>query len=123
MSFEGETSVYVQYTCARANSVLAKAESITLPEGYQPNAVEYEVVKLLASFKETLIEASEKYEPSYIARYAVDLAQKFNKFYIECKILNEQGDTKQFRLALTAATLQTLKNALAILGIGVPDKM
>ena len=123
LSFEGETSVYVQYTCARANSVLAKAESITLPEGYQPNAVEYEVVKLLASFKETLIEASEKYEPSYIARYAVDLAQKFNKFYIECKILNEQGDTKQFRLALTAATLQTLKNALAILGIGVPDKM
>lgn len=123
LSFEGETSVYVQYTCARANSVLSKAESITLPVGYQPNAVEYEVVKSLATFKETLIEASEKYEPSYIARFAVDLAQKFNKFYIECKILSEKGDTKQFRLALTAATLQTLKNALAILGIGIPEKM
>ena len=123
LSFEGETSVYVQYTCARANSVLAKAEDIRLPNEYLPNAAEYEVVKSLASFKETLIEASEKYEPSYIARYAVDLAQKFNKFYIDCKILSEQGDTKQFRLALTAATLQILKNALSILGIGVPEKM
>ena len=123
LSFEGETSVYVQYTCARANSVLSKAGNVSLPIGYQPNTLEYEVVKSLASFKETLIEASEKYEPSYIARYAVDLAQKFNKFYIDCKILAEEGDTKQFRLALTAATLQTLKNALAILGIGVPEKM
>ena len=123
LSFEGETSVYVQYTCARANSVLSKAGNISLPVGYQPNALEYEVVKLLSTFKETLIEASEKYEPSYIARYAVDLAQKFNKFYIECKILAAEGDTKQFRLALTAATLQTLKNALSILGIGVPEKM
>ena len=123
LSFEGETSVYVQYTCARANSVLSKAGNVTLPVGYLPNAFEYEVVKALASFKETLIEASEKYEPSYIARYAVDLAQKFNKFYIDCKILTEEGDTKQFRLALTEATLQTLKNALAILGIGVPEKM
>ena len=123
LSFEGETSVYVQYTCARANSVLAKAVDITLPADYQPNALEFEVVKAIAAFKETLIEASEKYEPSYIARFAVDLAQKFNKFYIDCKILSEEGDTKKFRLALTAATLQTLKNALAILGIGVPDKM
>ena len=123
LSFEGETSVYVQYTCARANSILSKAGDIILPADYQPNALEYEVVKLLSAFKETLIEASEKFEPSYITRYAVDLAQKFNKFYIDCKILTEVGDTKQFRLALTKATLQTLKNALTILGIGVPEKM
>lgn len=123
LSFEGETSVYVQYTCARANSVISKAEKIRLPDDYQPNAVEFEVVKALAAFKTTLVEAAEKYEPSYIARYAVDLAQKFNKFYIDCKILSVEGETKDFRLALTAATLQTLKNALALLGIGVPDKM
>lgn len=123
LSFEGETSVYVQYTCARANSVLAKAENMKMPEGYTPNAVEFEVIKTIAAFKDTLTEASEKYEPCYIARYAVDLAQKFNKFYIDCKILMAEGDTKAFRLALTAATLQTLKNALSILGIGVPDKM
>lgn len=124
LSFEGETSVYVQYTCARANSVLSKAgDSGCVVEGYEPNAQEFEVVKQLASFPDTLKEAAEKYEPCYIARFAVDLAQKFNKFYIDCKILNAEGDTKQFRLALTKAVLQTLKNALAILGIGVPDKM
>lgn len=124
LSFEGETSVYVQYTCARANSVLSKAgDSGCVVEGYEPNAQEFEVVKQLASFPDALKEAADKYEPCYIARFAVDLAQKFNKFYIDCKILNAEGDTKQFRLALTKAVLQTLKNALAILGIGVPDKM
>lgn len=123
LSFEGETSVYVQYTCARANSVLSKGGVIAPLTRYAPNAVEFEVVKELAAFKEALLEAAEKYEPSYISRYVVDLAQKFNKFYIDCKILTAEGDAKAFRLALTAATLRVLKNALAILGIGVPDKM
>ena len=84
---------------------------------------EFEVVKSLAAFPETVVEAAEKYEPSYIARYAVDLAQKFNKFYFDCKILTAEEGVKQFRLALTGAVLRTLKNALGLLGIGVPDKM
>ncbi|MDE6597570.1 MAG: arginine--tRNA ligase [Clostridia bacterium] len=124
LSFEGETSVYVQYTCARANSVLLKAgEKGSIPQNYQPNAQEYEVVKTLATFPDILKDAAEKYEPSIVTRFAVDLAQKFNKFYIDCKILTAEGDAKKFRLALTNATLQTLKNALSILGIGVPEKM
>ena len=124
LSFEGETSVYVQYTCARANSDLMKSGNVgTVPENYQPNAQEFEVVKQLAAFPEILTEAADKYEPCYIARYAVDLSQKFNKFYFDCKILTAEGDAKSFRLALTQAVLQTLKNALSILGIGVPDKM
>ena len=124
LSFEGETGVYVQYTCARANSVLTKSDNgFEIPENYTPNAQEFEVVKQLQSFPETLTEAADKYEPCYIARYAVDLAQKFNKFYIDCKILTAEGDAKQFRLSLTRAVLQTLKNALSLLGIGVPDKM
>lgn len=124
LSFEGETSVYVQYTCARANSVLAKSgDKEVYPQNYTPNAQEFEVIKALASFPEMVKDAAEKYEPSYIARYAVDLAQKYNKFYIDCKILTAEGDAKNFRLALTQATLQTLKNALALLGIGVPEKM
>lgn len=124
LSFEGETSVYVQYTCARANSVLEKSgEYEAFPQNYMPNAQEFEVIKALASFPETVKDAAEKYEPSYVARFAVDLAQKYNKFYIDCKILTAEGDTKAFRLALTRATLQTLKNALALLGIGVPEKM
>ncbi len=124
LSFEGETSVYVQYTCARANSVLLKSGTALKPaHGYSPNELEAEVIKSLAAFPETVREATEKYEPSVIARYAVDLAQKFNKFYIDCKILTAEGDAKGFRLTLTKATLQTLKNALALLGIGVPEKM
>lgn len=124
LSFDGETSVYVQYTCARANSVLSKAEEeISVPEGYEPAAQEFEVIKQLASFPAILKEAADKYEPCYIARFAVDLAQKFNKFYIDCKILSAEGDAKNFRLALTKAVLQALKNALMILGIGVPEKM
>ena len=68
--------------------------------------------------------AAEKYEPSIIARFAVDVAQKFNKFYFDCKILSaEDENVKNFRLALTAATKQALKNAFALLGIGMPDKM
>lgn len=124
LSFEGETSVYVQYTCARANSVLLKSGlKVNLPQSYAPNAQEFEVIKSVAAFPETVTEAAEKYEPSIIARYAVDLAQKYNKFYIDCKILNAEGETKDFRLALTRAVLQTLKNALKLLGIGVPEKM
>lgn len=125
LSFEGETSVYVQYTCARANSVVAKAqaEKVALPENFSVNAQEFEVIKALAAFPDTVREAAEKYEPCYIARYAVDLAQKFNKFYIDCKILSAEENAKGLRIEITRATLQTLTNALGLLGIGVPDKM
>ncbi len=125
LSFEGETSVYVQYTCARAASVIEKAGGYAaeMPENPAVGDEEFEVIKCLASFPETVVDAAEKYEPSYIARYAVDLAQKFNKFYFDCKILTAEGQTKDFRLQLTKATLRTLENALALLGIGVPDKM
>ncbi len=124
LSFEGETSVYVQYTAARANSVLSKSGlNITVPQNYEPNHQEAEVIKELAAFPEVLKEAADKYEPCYVSRFAVSLAQKFNKFYIECKILTAEGAVKDFRLALTYATLQTIKNALAILGIEVPEKM
>ncbi|MDE6613708.1 MAG: arginine--tRNA ligase, partial [Clostridia bacterium] len=113
-----------QYTGARANSVLLKSDGqYKLPENYEPNAQEFEVIKELAAFPEILKEAAEKYEPCYVSRFAVSLAQKFNKFYIDCKILTAEGDAKSFRLALTKATLQTLKNALAILGISMPEKM
>lgn len=125
LSFEGETSVYVQYTCARANSVISKAEGLNCSLSAEPSLLpqEFEVVKALAAFPDTVKEAAEKYEPCYIARYAVDLAQKFNKFYFDCKILSAEDNVKGLRIELTKATLQTLKNALKLLGIGVPDKM
>ena len=81
------------------------------------------MVKTLASFPDAVKEAAEKYEPSIIARYAVDLSQKFNKFYFDCKILTAEEEVKGFRIQLTKATKQTLTNALSLLGIGVPEKM
>ena len=124
LNFDGETSVYVQYTCARANSVLQKGGMPTAYEIPALCAEEIELVKALASFPETVRSSAEKYEPSYIARFAVDVAQKFNKFYFDCKILSADDEkVKNFRLALTNATLQALKNAFALLGIGIPDKM
>ena len=123
LNFEGETSCYVQYTCARANSVLAKggrAKEFTVGEVCPQ---EFEIVKQLAEFPSVLKDALDKYEPCFIARFAVDLAQKFNKFYFDCSILNAEGETRDFRLALCEATLITLKNALTLLGIGVPEKM
>ena len=124
LNFDGETSVYVQYTCARAQSVLQKGG---VPESYEIptlDAEEIELVKALATFPETVKAAAEKYEPSFVARFAVDVAQKYNKFYFDCKILTAQDEkTKNFRLALTNATLQALKNAFALLGIGIPEKM
>lgn len=125
LNFEGETSVYVQYTCARANSVLQKAgdtAGYAVPDSL--TAEEFDLARALDAFPETVLSAAEKYEPCIISRLCVDIAQKFNKFYFNCKILTaETEELKNFRLALTKATLQTLTNALSLLGIGVPEKM
>ena len=123
LNFEGETSCYVQYTCARANSVLEKggAGRCCAPETVTPQ--EFEVIKKLAEFPDVLKSALEKYEPCFIARYCVDLAQLYNKFYFDCSILNAEEPTRSFRLALTESVLITLKNGLGLLGIGVPSKM
>ena len=124
LNFDGETSVYVQYTCARANSVLAKGGVPAAYEIPELSTVEIDLVKAIATLPETVKDAAEKYEPSLVARFAVDVAQKFNKFYFDCKILAAEDEkTKNFRLALTNATLQALKNAFALLGIGIPEKM
>ena len=129
LNFDGETSVYVQYTCARAKSVLQKAgvaaeKSRGYTLDFALNEAETDLAKALADFPDTVREAAEKYEPSFIARYAVDLSQKFNKFYFDCKILSAEDENKKaFRLDLTAATARVLTNAFALLGISMPDKM
>ena len=124
LNFEGETSCYVQYTCARANSVLDKGGRGGTYSVGEVVPQEFELVKKLADFPSTLHDALEKYEPCFVARYAVDLSQLFNKFYFDCSILNAGDEnTRNFRLALTQTTLVTLTNALRLLGIGVPEKM
>ena len=127
LNFDGETSVYVQYTCARAASVLSKAaaDGIAFDEAASgtPNAQEAELLKALGDFPATVREAAEKYEPSFVARWCVDTAKLFNKCYFDCKILQAEEDVRAFRLALTKATLTALTNGLGLLGIGVPEKM
>ena len=126
LNFDGETSVYVQYTCARAASVLNKAQAEGLAGGAAPAAVgdaEFELVKLLAEFPAAVLQAAERYEPSIISRFCLDAAKLYNKFYLDCKILQAEGEVRAFRLSLTQAALSVLKTGLGLLGIGVPEKM
>lgn len=123
LNFDGETGPYVQYTCARCKSVLRKSGEI---ENYKTDSVndeEYSLSLLLSRFPEIVMQSAEKYEPSIITRYSVDLAQAYNKFYFDCRILGEEDNVKNYRLALTKATLTVLTNSLKLLGIGVPEKM
>ncbi len=124
-NFDGETGPYVQYTAARCASVLEKAGDFTFnPNGVCPvTDAEFEVASLLASFPETVKNAAEKREPSFVTRFAVDLAQAYNKFYFECKILDAEPEIKAMRLALTKATHTVIKTALSLLGIETPQRM
>ncbi len=123
LSFEGETCPYVQYTVARCNSVLNKCGEIL--EYVQPeiSADEYEVLATLGRFNDVVKSSAEKYEPSLITRYALDLAGVFNKFYISSKISTEEHNVKNFRLAITKAVKITLTNALTLLGIETVEQM
>ena len=124
LNFDGETGPYCQYTYARAVSVLKKGGEIGLyADDYNLNDDEYTLLSLLAEYPEVIKQSAEKYEPSMITRYAVDVSEAFNKFYFDCKILGEEDGVKNFRLALTFATKTVLKNALSLLGIKTPEKM
>lgn len=124
LSFEGETCPYVQYTVARCNSVLKKCgetKSFVVPEKIEEE--EYGVVSVLAKFPEVVSSAAEKYEPSLVTRYALDLATAFNKFYIACKIATGDENIRNFRLNIAKAVKITLTNALALLGIETVEQM
>ncbi|MBL1226277.1 arginine--tRNA ligase [Enterococcus sp. BWR-S5] len=122
--FEGETGPYVQYTHARAMSILRKG-SFTPNEAmnYSLNDKEsWEIVKMLQKFPETVMQAAEKYEPSVIAKHAIQLAQAFNKYYAHVKILADD-EQKESRLALVYAMAVLLKEDLRLLGLHAPDEM
>lgn len=123
LSFEGETCPYLQYTVARCNSLLKKCGE---PETYtvtDVNEDEYAVISAIGRFNETVKAAGEKYEPSLITRYALDLASVFNKFYINCKIATEREEVKNFRLSIVKGVKITLTNALSLLGIDTVEQM
>ena len=124
LSFDGNTGPYVQYTYARACSVLEKtgeSYSMTDAELTEP---EFELAKALAVFPERVISAINDYEPSCVTRYTLELAAAFNRFYHECKIANcEDEKVKRNRIALTSAVKRTLKTALGLICMKTPEKI
>ena len=124
LNFDGETCPYVQYTHARANSLLEKAGAFD-PAKADFSSLEnaHELVSAIASFGDTIKAAADKREPSVVTRLAVDVAEIFNKYYIDNRILNAEEGVREARLLLTFAVKQVLKNALSLLGIAAPDKM
>ena len=126
LSFEGETGPYVQYTRARCCAVLRKAEEeVTTDINYELlNDVDSaEVLKVIASFNKTILNAMRKNEPHIITRFVLDLAQAFNKFYHDNSILVEDAELRKARLALVCATRQALENGLKLLGMQAPERM
>lgn len=122
--FEGETGPYVQYTHARAMSILRKADFVSdETKTYALNDKDsWEVIKLIQKFPETVLQAAEKYEPSVIAKHAIQLAQAFNKYYAHVKILLDD-DQKEARLALVYSVATILKEDLRLLGLHAPNEM
>ena len=126
LNFDGETGPYVQYTHARAMSVLRKAgdgaesaPDYSALEGEQALAV----LKNLAAFPDIVEKACEKNEPSVVTRHMIDLAQSFNKFYYDIRIIDEDAAATAARLELCRATAQVLKTGLYLIGVGAPDRM
>ncbi len=127
LNFDGETGPYVQYTHARCSSV------VRLAENFDPsNEVDFSVItepdaifllKEINRFPKVVLDAADKYEPSIVARFAVDVAQAFNKFYNSTRINVPEENVKNARVMLTYLTKRTLSDALELLGIQAPEAM
>ena len=124
VSFEGETGPYFQYAYARIQSILRKANFTPSTDAtYSLNDPEsWEIIKLLQDFSRVVKRAAENYDPSLIAKYAINLAQAFNKYYAHTRILDESPE-RDSRLALSYSTAVVLKEALRLLGVDAPEKM
>ena len=127
LNFQGETGPYIQYTYVRTQSVLNNIEKL-------PNVQEIEikqldnkeairVIKLIYNFQENIIEATNKNEPSILARFLIDLAKAYSSFYNEYKIITESIEEQNARVYLTYSVGQVLKTGAKLLGIEMPEKM
>ena len=132
MNFEGETGPYVQYTHARACSVLRNAGEDLVNKASQLDNIDfshvtgdaaYNLAKLMYEFPNVIIDAAEKYEPSVVTRHLIDIAQGFNRFYHEEHILVPDEAEKLAKIALVKAARDTIANGLGLLGIKAPEKM
>jgi arginyl-tRNA synthetase len=130
IDFNGNTGPFIQYTYSRIRSVLKKAEAAGIVEdtslisGIVPVEKETNLIKLLRRFATTVQESASGYSPALIANYCYDLAKEYNQFYHDITILGEtEKDKRNFRLALSRVTGEVLFSAMALLGIGMPERM
>ena len=125
LNFEGETGPYVQYTYARCCSVLGKAPANLPDADYSTldDAEAQNIVRLLEQFPELVKEAAQRNEPSLITRYTVDLAQAYNKFYYEHRILDCEPATSAARIAITKAVRDVIGTGLTLIGVEPTEKM
>ncbi len=126
LSFEGETGPYVQYSYARAKSILRKSEGINGDADFSKltSKEEFELTKVLEGFNKVILLAIDRLEPSVVTRYTIEVAKAFNKFYNAHSVLNlEDTGLKVARLKLIEATAQVIKNSLNLIGINVVEEM
>jgi arginyl-tRNA synthetase len=124
LSFEGNSGPYCQYTYARASRIIEKAGTFAAPAEFthMSRGHDFELVKLMGRFQETAEKACNECRPNVITDYLLDLASEFSKFYEAMPVL-KGGEAMEERLAIVSAFRQVVKNALALLGIGVVERM
>ena len=126
IDFAGNTGPFIQYTYARIQSLLSKAEYKVLEEvpAVELNASEKQLIMQLSNYKEVVERAAESLSPALVANYLYELVKSYNSFYQNNPILKQdQEDTKQFRLYLSALSALVIKKSLGLLGIGTVDRM
>lgn len=126
IDFNGNTGPFIQYTYARIRSVIRKSEGFdpqATPQS-EPNAKESVLIQKVADFPSVVTEAGKNYSPALIANYAYDLAKEYNQFYHDYSILREEDEQKRnLRLLLSFVVGRTLKSAMSLLGIEMPERM
>lgn len=124
LSFEGDSGPYLQYTAVRAGSLIEKGKGAGIsPDATSPVSGTETLERLIARLPEVVTTAQAEWAPHHLVGYLLELAQAFNSWYGQGKIIDDDTTATAYRLAIVAATRQTLTNGLWMLGISVPERM
>ena len=123
ISFEGDSGPYLQYSFARANSVLEKAKSEKVKPSLKNPALVSQLEKMMMHFAEIIEKAGKEFEPHFIILYLTELAREFNNYYANNKIVDKADECSPYKVALAQAFSIIMKNGLWLLGISAPNKM